>query len=725
MATNAAQDKELGWELTRVRELAGLTQAELATRLGVSQTVVSRTESGERRLENAEFHHFAEAIGTEEARGMETRRCREWKELRRPPLGHPDHDLLWTAEVALRDLGTLLDQPDIAQTFARRIEVLRGEIEAAAMQLLKRECSLVFIGTVGVGKTSAICHVTDLAVSKPGSLRPSPVLDVGAGRTTLCEVHIRTGPASIVIEPSTDSELRAHVADFADKILNATKEGSASGTAHDDQIMSREVERAIRNMADLRRPSGRRIEGRQTSDPARELARRVVAEEQGRGGGGGGAQDVALRLQFEILSRMRVDRRQRRDVRWDEGAGIAPLPWLRSEFHRINTGNNPEFTIPTRIDVFVDGPLIPTEEDVEVSIVDTKGIDETVARADLERHIGASHTVLVLCCGFNEAPGKEATDLLRRASEAGTEGNGLQGVVLGLPKFDEALQMLDDAGEAVESVEEGYRLKTGVVKDTVHQSLGFSDFSVRFFNSHEDDPVDVRRDLNERIRMVFDGYRSDVDELVASAGGLVANYQDEQAQEIVRQAAKLVKSWVDNNMDLNSVEQEAERSLLGAVKGAHPATIHATMRRKGGWYNLDYGHHLAYGARLVVSSVLRSRVRAFGDLCDTFLGPEEHHHAQAILKQARRVLERASQAATERARLLGETSFHNGLEAEKEFWGKGMRRWGGGAGYVEDILDMNRSWFSDNGELNEDVKTMVRREWTRATQEVLGMLAGE
>ena len=722
MAADVAQDKELGRELARIRELAGLTQAELAARLGVSQTVVSRTESGERRLENAEFHKISKAIGTEEARAIDTRRCHEWNNLRRPPLGQPDHDLLWTAEVALRDLGTLLDQPDIAQAFARRIEVLRKEIETAAAQLLKRECSLVFIGEVGVGKTSAICHITDLAVSKPGAPRPSPVLDVGAGRTTLCEVHIRTGPTSIVTEPSTDAELRAHVADFADKILKVTKESSESGSSQDEQIMSREVERAIRNMADLRRPSGRRTDGRQTPDPARELARRVVAEEQARGGS---EQEVTLRLQFEILSRMRVDRRQRRDVHWDEGAGVARLPWLRSEFHRINTGNNPEFTIPRRIDVFVDGPLIPGDGDVEVNIVDTKGIDETVARADLERHIGASHTVLVLCCGFNEAPGTDATNLLRRASEAGIEGDGLQGVVLGLPKFDEALQMLDDAGEAVESTEEGYRLKTGVVEETVHQALGFSDLSVRFFNSHEDDPVDVRRDLNERIRMVFDGYRNTVDELVASARGLVANHQDEQAQEVVRQAAVLVKSWIKNNMDLNSVEQETERSLLGAVKGAHPATIHATMRRKGGWYNLDYGHHLAYGARLVVSSVLRSRVRSFGDLCDTFLGPEEHHHAQALLKQARRVLERASQAATERAGLLGETWFHNGLEKEGEFWGKGIRRWGDGAGYVDDILDMNRSWFSDNGELNEDVKAMVRREWKRSMQEVVGMLEGE
>lgn len=720
MQTDIVHAKELGRELARVRELAGLTQSELASRLGVSQSVVSRTESGERQLEDHDFHTFVGAIGTSEARAIETRRSRQWNELAKPTLSHPDQDLLWTAEVALRDLRTLLGQSGIAQAFARRTEALCHEIETAAEELLKRECSLVFIGKVGVGKTSAICHIADLMVSRPGAPRPNPVLDVGAGRTTLCEVRIRTGPSSILIEPCTDEEMRAHVADFADKILHAAKGGGA-GTdgAADDQVMSREVERAIRNMAGLRRPTGRRTDGAAAKDPARDLACQIVAEELGRGRE---EQDVLLRLQFEILSRMRTDQRQRRDLRWDETTGVPPTEWLRSQFHRINTGNHPEFTIPRRIHVFIDSPLIRDGEDVDVSIVDTKGIDETVARADLEKHFGASHTVLILCSGFNEAPGTEATNLLRRAAEAGVKAQGLQGVVLGLPKFDEALQMLDDAGEPVGSVEEGYALKTGVVEDTVHQSLGFRDFSVRFFNSHEDNPDGVRKDLSECVHQLFDGYRRLVGELVQSAGHLVENHEDEQAHDVIRQAAVLVRSWIENHMDPCSVEPEAQRSLLYAVQKAHPATIHATMRRKGGWYNLDYGHHLAYGARLVVSSVLRTRVQSFGDLCDTFLGPEEHHHARSLLTQARRTMERASQTVSERAQLLGETWFHNGLEKEDGFWTRGVNRWGGGTGYVPELLAMNELWFSENGELNENVKKLIRREWKHAMEVVAGML---
>ena len=707
------QDIELGRELARVRGLAELTQEDLATRLGVSQAVVSRTESGARRLANDGLREYAEAIGTEEARRIETRICREWSELRRPSLGHPDHDVLWTAEDALRDLRTLLDKPDITQAFAVRVNTLCDEIKAAAEELLKRECSLIFIGRIGVGKTSALCHVADLTVPERRSPRLRPVLDIGAGRTTLCEVHIRTGPMSIMIEPSTDADIRNHVADFADKILYAIMKGDKKAVAPNDQIMYREVERAIRNMANLKRSQ---TDGGQILDPARELAQRVIAEED--------QEKVEARLQFEILSRMRTDRRQRLGVQWDEGTGVDSLQWLKSEFHRINIGTNPEFPIPRRIEVFVEGPLLSGAEDVEVSIVDTKGIDETVARADLAKHIGASHTVLVLCSGFNEAPGPEATELLRRASKAGIEDDRIQGVGLGLPRMDEALQMLDDAGETVESTEEGYRLKTGIVEETVQQ-LGFRDFSVSFFNSHEDDPGDVRRELSRRIGMMFDGYRNSVNELVNSASGLVENYQDEQALEVIRQATLIVRSWIDQNMSPSLGKRAVESSLLHEVQKSHPATIHATMRRNGGWPNLDYKHQLGYGARLVVSSVLRGRVQSFGHLCDAFLGVEGHHHAQALLDQTRRALGRAFQAVTERAQLLGETWFHHNLEEKEGFWGEGRRRWGAGAGYVEAILSMNRSWFSDHGGLNEEVKEMVSGEWEQAMQIVVGMLEGE
>lgn len=47
------------------RERQGLTQAELATRLGKPQSFVSKYESGERRLDVVEFVLVCEALGVE------------------------------------------------------------------------------------------------------------------------------------------------------------------------------------------------------------------------------------------------------------------------------------------------------------------------------------------------------------------------------------------------------------------------------------------------------------------------------------------------------------------------------------------------------------------------------------------------------------------------------------------------------------------------------------
>jgi DNA-binding XRE family transcriptional regulator len=49
--------------LRELRLEAGLTQVQVAERLGVPQSFVSKYESGERRLDVIELHHVAEAIG--------------------------------------------------------------------------------------------------------------------------------------------------------------------------------------------------------------------------------------------------------------------------------------------------------------------------------------------------------------------------------------------------------------------------------------------------------------------------------------------------------------------------------------------------------------------------------------------------------------------------------------------------------------------------------------
>ncbi|WP_292799362.1 hypothetical protein [Nostoc sp. NMS7] len=77
---------------------------------------------------------------------------------------------------------------------------------------------IAFIGTIGQGKTTAICHlfnlITDLKVSKTSGGKTEDVtetkelLSTGAGRTTICEVIIKASEKTYIeIEPYTVDEM--------------------------------------------------------------------------------------------------------------------------------------------------------------------------------------------------------------------------------------------------------------------------------------------------------------------------------------------------------------------------------------------------------------------------------------------------------------------------------------------------------------------------------------
>jgi transcriptional regulator with XRE-family HTH domain len=63
-AIHGADQRRLCELLRQRREDAGLRQADVAARLGVPQSFVSKYESGERRLDLIELRQVCEAIGT-------------------------------------------------------------------------------------------------------------------------------------------------------------------------------------------------------------------------------------------------------------------------------------------------------------------------------------------------------------------------------------------------------------------------------------------------------------------------------------------------------------------------------------------------------------------------------------------------------------------------------------------------------------------------------------
>src|SRR5262249_24458819 len=141
--------------------------------------------------------------------------------------------------------------------------------------------NLAFIGDLGVGKSTAISFAFDLLV--PPSLADKsinrPVLETGAGGTTICEVHAKAGlEFGISLLPMSDLEVRELVADFCSAkwmLLTAAPKEKGESVG-----VSPEAERAIRNMSGLGRKR-ETIDGKVTySDPVTELAKSSSSEEE-------------------------------------------------------------------------------------------------------------------------------------------------------------------------------------------------------------------------------------------------------------------------------------------------------------------------------------------------------------------------------------------------------------------------------------------------------------
>ena len=708
---NVIGQLELGKHLTRVRERADIKQVELARKLTWSPAVLSRVETGDRHLAPEELQMILEAIGTSEAEHLKDAIQRKWVTIPRPPLDHPDQELLWAAEQVAKELVMLRESPDVRNAFERRLASYIEEIQRSSGLLLKRDHQVAFIGPIGIGKSTAICRLTGLEVDgKEGEPRV-PVLEAGAGGITICEVHLRTGPGyGLMIEPRSEEEVRADVTDFADYLLrgDANVVEDAQLGDSDAQGISKEIERAVRNMSGLKIRRSKASDGKTTrKDDGKDLAQQLSSVRE---------------LVVEVLARMELHKRDRRDIWYDSSSGKPPLIWLKDTFEEVNNGRHPEFTLPKRIEVVLPDTLLGLS-DLTIRIIDTKGIDRTAARADLEMHLDDPHTIAVLCSGFNNAPAAEPRLLLERAQETGIRTLTVNTALLVLPHPNEALAVKDESGIRVDSVEEGYELKGEQISMAL-QPLGLQNLAVGFFNAHQDDPMRLREFLTERISKSRQTIRAELHEITTNAQALLLNHEQEQTQEVLRHAAVMLHTWTTQHATLRPLKASIEDSLMTQLSKAYASTIRAAVRREGEWPNLNYSHHLGHGARLIADLTLGKTVEGFSELCRTMAANPEYAEAQDLIAQAERVLIRSYDEMLRKVQLMGQTSFRDELKVDAVFWNQCENEWGQGPGYRDRVTGRNSEWFKAEPRqtLENELRSLIEREWHAALTNLTSLL---
>lgn len=701
---------ELGRHLMQVRDRAGIRQVELAKRVALSPAVLSRIESGDRPVTLQEVQDILAQISTIEATNLSKAIQRVWRVLPRPPLDHPDQELLWEAEQVAGDLVVLRDQPDTPHAFECRLSEYIEELKRSAGLLLKRDHQVAFIGSIGVGKSTAICRMTGLQTHKEdGTL--VPVLEVGGGGITVCEVHLRTGPGyGLIIDPRNDDEIRQDVADLADHVLKGNVSAEEDGpVTSESQGISKEVARALRNMAGVAVQRAKGPDGKRTIiDPAKALAEQFPTQRE---------------FVVEVLSRMELHRRDRRDVWYDSASGKSPKVWLRDTFAAINNGRHPEFTLPKRIEVVVPEHLL-NASDLTVRFIDTKGIDRTAAREDIEVHFDDPHTLAVLCSNFNNAPSAETRLLLERAKEGGIRSLEINASLLVLPRPSEALAMKDDATSTpVETADEGYELKEEQVSLAL-EPLGLQNLAVGFYNANEDPEARAQEFLVERLNYARDSFRSRIQNATNGARVLLKNRGEERIRAVLCDASESLRTWALMSASVPSVQAHVQESLLAQIQVAYASTVRAAIRREGEWTQLSYSYHIGYGAKRLAVLALAKGVEEFTGHCKILAATPRYAEAADLITQAERVLTASYEDLLRKVQLMGQSVFKDALKVDSAFWQACKAEWGQGPGYKTRVAGHNREWFDNEARhrLEDELKALIGREWARALQNVTELL---
>lgn len=704
--------KRIGGYLALLREKAGLNQNELAQKVTWGPTILSRVESGERAISHDELMAILKAIGTEEALRFIETSDRHWHYLPEPPFGHPDEQTIWEAELALRSIAELSELPDIKNVFVKRLDEYKSSLFSAAELVWDTEYTIAFVGDIGAGKSTAICRATDLEVEVKED-QVDPVLESGGGGVTICDVYLAQGPDyGILVEPINENDLRREVNEFAEYLMADLKAGEDNASSgHGIQGTSKEIARAIRNMSSLQTVRVRQDGGkRRTMDPAKTLARNFAKNGQD-----------ANALTAAILSRMGLHQRTRRELWYPDMSRKTPLRWLRDVFLEVNNGRNRDFSIPKRVEILVPEPIL-AEESLTIRLVDTKGIDGTAAREDIEFHFSEAKSITILCSQFNDAPSNSAQQLLQRALDGQIPDLNTKTAVLVLPRPEEALAVKTDQGEPAEDKEDGYEMK-GEQVEMILDSRHLPTARVEFFNVREDDVQDLRDFLLTMVRNLRTLHVMRLSDVISEAKALAENYVKEQQSEILRSAAHRLKVWMDKNQVLASSDTQLENSLLSAVGSAHHSSVRASVRRNGEWYNLSYPYQLGHGSRVKASRMVLEKKQAFSTIVQNILDDPEMDEAHDLVRQAQRLFDTRVEAMLDICRQMGVAIHTNSLEPDAAFWNQCRGRWGQGPGYRNDVLDYNKKWFETNrASVDDDVLSIIGKEWEAILQRLSEIL---
>lgn len=408
---------------------------------------------------------------------------------------------------------------------------------------------IVFIGTIGQGKTTAICHlfnlISDFKVSKTIGGRTKDVIETrellstGSGKTTICEVIIKASKKTYIeIELYTVDEMENLLFDFCDSIANRDNTQS-----EDKIIISTEIERAIRNVIQLNIFSKTVYDGDEKdilrTDPAKELLDKSGVE----------------LLKKTALNNANIEAKTTTKIEF--GNHNNEQEWIKNTFAAINNVQLKEFAIPRKIYLYLSDNILSGSNLSQFdSVVDTKGLDENPIRKDLQKYIDSQDTICLFVTPFSNAPEANISKLIGYHLTSKSKEFHHRFVTLVLPRKNEP----ERVHGSDEDRDLGIKIRQDEVQATFKKlNLDFFPKNILFYDSlryYRDDIVKLNEIYDE------EDVKADKNEFIEAIAGVVKRRRNillDEIKAIKESSAKIKNGNALTESEINAIQNAIEK----------------------------------------------------------------------------------------------------------------------------------------------------------------------
>ena len=695
-----------GQVLAKLREEAGMSQKQVSKKMGVSASTVQRMETEASGLMGAEVNNFLKALSTENAKEAQAYFRQTWKKLSKPTFFHPSRKYLWQAELSLNKIDELQKGIDPNSVFFKQLELHRQTLINLADYLESTEHTIAWIGSIGVGKTTAICGALNLIHDE------KPVLHTGGGRSTVCEVLIKQGPEyGIKIDPLSEDEIYKFIYDFSDYLLAITskKSDNAKYLNAESFTLSKEIERCIRNLADLPIHRFKSEEGFKQEDEAINIVNGLKESHNLTD------EDLSDDLKIQLIMRLNLDSRKATELWYPNDIKDEPLKWLREIYRKINHGQHPDFTIPRRITINVPFSLL-TDGSLKLNIIDTKGVDDTAKREDLEIHLSDPRALTIFCSRFLDAPDETTRTLIERARDAGIKDRlSNETAILVLPRNEEAITVNTLDGTPIQEREEGYMVRSDDIQSDL-MKYDLRNLPVWFFDAKKESPSETRNFIIKRIMALRTYYENRIIDVRKTIDKVSENIQDAKAQAAFSAVLHSIDAWIKEHKVLSPIGK-IQTSLIDTIedKRTYAASVRACVNRLGSWYNLDYYYQIGFGTRTETVKTISEMLSELNTIIKNLQAQDDLKPAHEFLSELQHFCDSESEYLYQEIQRYGQEIYKKKLYESKPLWAYLQDQWGRGAGYKIRISKKTEEWFTDEEQerIHNNVMGTLVESWNK------------